>query len=112
MSNIKYLFYSFLLLALSSANANAQAMSCQPIDLKVDLAKNELTGKLNTVKIAADERLSGKLSTSIIGPNGYFKGGTSDTEFKNLASGEYVVVVTGRREDDNYCPTQKKIIID
>lgn len=83
---------------------------CQPIDMKVGKEYHETSG--GTIAIDLKDLKMNALSINLIKPGGKKVLDAKTLEFKNLERGEYIVIVTGRSEDDDYCPTYIKLSIE
>ena len=52
------------------------------------------------------------LRLSLFGPNRKNILDSDKTEFNNLVSGKYLIVIVGKREPDNYCPKSINVTIN
>ena len=51
-------------------------------------------------------------SISLFGPRAQNKIKIDKTEIDRLSKGKYLIVVVGKREDDNYCPRSIEVIVN
>ncbi len=83
---------------------------CQSIDMQVGKEYNESTG--GTIAIDLKGLKLNELSINLIKPKGKRILDAKTLEFKNLERGEYIVIVTGRSKENDYCPTYVKLSIE
>lgn len=82
---------------------------CKNID-----ADAKATAGLNGNSIVVDIKNSRTdlFKISVFGPNKQNILNSEKSEFNNLSSGKYLVVIVGRREEDNYCPKSINVTIN
>lgn len=105
---IKILIISAFVFLRFGIVANAQ---CEKINAEVSIGTKEPNEK-GTILIELNGIDVKKVSISLFGPGAKNQLGTQKTEFKGLESGKYIVVIAGKKEEDNFCPFSKEIIIN
>lgn len=99
---------TFLVLVATYSVAFTQ---CKPIVAEAKVTHS--TSGLNNGVIQLDIKSNkSDLSISFFGPKGLVKIKLDKTEIDGLAKGKYLVVLSGKRESDNYCPKSLEIIIN
>lgn len=84
--------------------------SCHAIDVQVAKAYSESNGW--SIAIDLKGLKLNNLNINLIQPKGKKILDAKTLEFKNLERGEYIVIVIGRSEEDDYCPTYIKLSIE
>ena len=83
---------------------------CRPLDIRVEKAYDE--NSMGTLAIDLKGVNLKEVSVNLIEPKGRKILDAKTLEFKNLERGEYIVVVTGRSMDSDYCPSYIKLSIE
>lgn len=86
---------------------------CKEINVEAKVVKgtNEI-GASQSILVDIKESNSNSFQLSLFGPQRNNILNTDKTEFNNLVSGKYLVVIIGRREKDNYCPKSINVTIN
>jgi len=98
----------FCFLLLIRQDTFAQRSHCKEIEVKVVIEDQGLTTMLR-VSLDVDQNA---VVVNLIGSKGKHTLDSKSLEFAGLEKGEYVLVVNGRKEQDDFCVTHKNITID
>jgi hypothetical protein len=115
MSISNSLAFTICALLLLTTFATTGFSQCKKIDATAKVVDE--TGDVNTAQgksIVVDIKSSSKdkFEVSLFGPNRKNELHTDKTEFQNLSSGKYLIVIVGKKEEDNYCPQPINITIN
>lgn len=108
----KYLLVSVLLIFVGGKQAVAQSTACKTIDIGVTAESGKGTSPEGSIKIDLKQFSKDQIVINLVKPRGEYVFDTKVLEFTALKKGEYVVIATGRKESDNYCPTYTKLLIE
>ena len=81
---------------------------CKPIEISVDM-ETDNAGKSIVVDLKGKKLAD--FIINLIKPRGQRELDARTLHFRNLDPGQYIVVVTGRSEDGEYCPTYVNVSI-
>jgi len=65
-----------------------------------------------SIKVEIKGSNANSLRINLFGPNRKNILESDKTEFNNLVSGKYLIVIVGKREQDNYCPKSINVTIN
>jgi len=86
---------------------------CKNIDAEAKVVKKTTdTSEKQSIILDIKGFRSNAFQVSLFGPDKKNILNSEQTEFNNLATGKYVIVIVGRREDDKYCPKSLNVTID
>jgi hypothetical protein len=99
-----------LFLALGTMNSFGQ---CKEINAVATVIKTTNdTGKNQSIKVEFKDGNSQHLQLNFFGTSKNNILRTDKNEFNNLSTGKYLIVIVGKREEDNYCTKSINITID
>ena len=103
----RYLTLGFLLFSL---NAFGQA-DCKEIEASIKVLDANQGKQNGSVKIDFKGQANSNFIVHLVGPKAYFQKDLKETEVKELKQGGYTLVLTGRKEKDNFCQKHFEFII-
>ncbi|MEQ9592128.1 MAG: hypothetical protein RLN86_05990 [Cyclobacteriaceae bacterium] len=110
MMSCKILLASILVMSFVSGQA------FQKVDPKCNSIEISVNKKVTDLGTSIEVDLNGKtlrdFSISIFKPNGRRTIDAETLEFNNLEKGDYVIVVTSKNENGNYCPTHVNVSVE
>jgi hypothetical protein len=84
---------------------------CKNIDAEAKVTPaQEPTSRAITIELK--NARSSEFTISLFGPDKKNELNANKTTFDNLAPGKYLIVIVGRREEDNYCPKSINITVN
>lgn len=112
--------YSLLLLTIAACmgfndrkdlTINGES-NCKKLNVKVE-AKYEAQDKTKKGSIVIDykDENASSLIVSVVGPNKFYIKSLKESELKGLSKGIYSVVIVGKDDSQNYCPTHIQLEI-
>lgn len=112
----RFLFLLILFFAISGfsvkdLNSNFSDTACKKIDIKADVKFESENKQKGTIVIDYKGHNPSSLLISVVGPKKYYYKDLKESELKGLSKGVYAVVVVGREESSNYCPTHIQVEI-
>jgi hypothetical protein len=108
-SPLRFKFVATFMLSLVAFISFAQ---CKKIDVDVKVVKTSSDINSNRSIILEIKESNKSFQVSLFGPDKNNILNSAQTEFKNLASGNYLIVVVSKRDDDNYCPKSLNVTIN
>lgn len=90
---------------------HAAYSQCKPLDIDVSSTfdKSKSEGVISIDLKTLDKK---SIATSLFESGKNYQVNTQKTEFKNLKAGKYLVVVVWKKDEDNFCPFSKEIVIN
>ena len=86
---------------------------CKNIDVEAKVVKKSTdTSDKKSIILEIKEFRSNTFQVSLFAPDKNNILNAEQIEFNNLATGKYVIVIVGRREDDKYCPKSLNVTIN
>ncbi|MEP6734596.1 MAG: hypothetical protein ABJA70_03695 [Chryseolinea sp.] len=103
--------FVLLILLFGSIASFAQ---CKQIDVeaKVIKSENSIDAGSNIVITYRGASSSPSFTVNLFGPNRKNELDVNKTTFENLEKGDYIIIIVGKREEDNYCPKSIKLTIN
>ncbi|GAB1445348.1 hypothetical protein MASR2M41_10370 [Flammeovirgaceae bacterium] len=106
------LISALLMLFLSIGDLTASTKeACVPIEIEVH-QKSSDRGWGTNIEIDLKNKDISRFNINLMMPKGGHILDAKTLVFSNLESGKYIVVVTSRDENDNYCPTYVNVSIE
>jgi hypothetical protein len=105
------LFFAISGFGLRDLNSNFSVTACKKIDIKADVKFESENKQKGTIVIDYKGHNPSSLLISVVGPKKYYYKDLKESELKGLSRGVYAVVVVGREESSNYCPTHIQVEI-
>ena len=112
MSMPKPLRIKILMVVILACGAIKSFAQCKNIDADVKIveAVNNIDG--NSILVDFKNSNSNAFKVSLFVPDKKNILNSDKTEFKNLNSGKYLVVIVGKRDEDNFCPKSINVTIN
>jgi hypothetical protein len=112
----RFLFLLILFFAISGFNLKNlnpvfSDTACKKIDIKAEVKFESDSKETGTLVIDYKGHNASSLLISVVGPKKYYYKDLKESELKGLSRGVYAVVVVGRDESSNYCPTHIQVEI-
>lgn len=85
--------------------------NCRKIEVNADVRYESTNKKKGTIVIDYKGQDEAQFRVSVIGPEKYYLKDLQDKEIKGLSKGRYSVVIVGKDESSNYCPTHIQVVI-
>lgn len=95
----RYLTFCFL---ICSVGTQAQD-NCKEIKATIEVFQAGQKTDKASFTINFHGQSSASLNLTLIGPKGFFRKDIQENEVKDLQKGAYTLVITPRREEDNFC---------
>ena len=113
MRTPKLLGTKIITLLLFSVLAVGCFAQCKTIDAEVKVTNTDENGAQKP-GIAVEIKGANKTSfrVSLFGPDRTNELNVEKFSFENLAKGKYLIVIVGKREEDNYCPKSINVTIN
>ena len=109
-SPLRSKIFATIFLALGTIASFAQ---CKEIDAVAKVVKGASdVGKNQSIQLEIKGSNLRNLEVRVFGPSRRNILRSNKTEFNNLASGKYLVVISAKREEDNYCPKSINVTIN
>jgi hypothetical protein len=109
-SLLRFKLIAIIFLSLGTIISFAQ---CKQIDAVAKIVKDtDDIGKNQSIVLEIKGSNLQMLEVSLFGPNRHNILRTNKTEFNNLTSGKYLIVIAAKREKDNYCPKSINVTIN
>jgi hypothetical protein len=105
------LFFAINGFGLKDRNTDFSETACKKIDIKADVKFESDNKETGTIVIDYKGHNASSLLISVVGPKKYYYKDLKESELKGLSRGVYAVVVVGRDESSNYCPTHIQVEI-
>jgi hypothetical protein len=84
---------------------------CKNIDAEANvIPTQESTSRAITIEFKNGQ--SNNFTVSLFGPDKKNELSANKTTFDNLAPGKYLIVIVGKREEDNYCPKSINVTVN
>ena len=84
---------------------------CKKIDAEAKVVQAEGSNSRSiTIEIKSGQ--PSQFTISLFGPGKKNELNVNKTEFHNLSPGKYMVVIVGKREEDNYCPKSINVTVN
>jgi len=101
---------TILLLGFGTISSFAQ---CKTIDADAKVVKS-INNTTEKPSIVIDFKSLNKetFKVSLFGPDKRNELNVEKSTFNNLAEGKYLIVIVGKREEDNYCPKSINVTIN
>lgn len=106
------IFVSILSSGFFSINDSfSKVTECKNIDINAEVLYDKSNRKRGTIVIDYKENDESLFRISIVGPKKFYINDLKEKEVKGLSSGSYSVVIVGKDESLNYCPTHIQVVI-
>ena len=94
--------YLTFCLVICSFAARAQD-NCKEIKATIEVFQAGQKAEKASVKIDFKGQSNSNLNLTLIGPKGFFRKDIQESEIQGLQKGAYSLVITPKREEDNFC---------
>ena len=84
---------------------------CKNPDVKVEAKYESQDKKKGILVIEYKDENASSLIVSVVGPNKFYIKSVKESELKGLSKGSYTVVIVGKDDSQNYCPTHIQLEI-
>jgi hypothetical protein len=85
--------------------------NCKKPDVKVEAKYEAQNKKKGTLVIDYKDENASSLIVSVVGPDKFYIKSLKESELKGLSKGIYSVVIVGKDDSQNYCPTHIQLEI-
>jgi hypothetical protein len=109
-SSLRFKLVATFVMTLGTMISFAQ---CKEIDVEAKIVKKSSDiNSTQSILVEIKESNPTSFHINLFGPKRNNILRSEKTEFNSLVSGKYLIVVVGKREEDNYCPKSINVTID
>jgi hypothetical protein len=108
-SPVRFTLIAIIFLSLGTIVSFAQ---CKEINAEAKVVKRGSDAGANQSISVEIKHSNSSYELNLFGPHKNNILRSDKTEFNNLPSGKYLIVIVGKREEDNYCPKSITITVN